>query len=133
MSLETKSEEKEMNDLRMAGTLRAAADYLRTCGWRQRSIGIDGGARCMAGALLSVTGEILPFRRPESVSASLSCLLGFGRHAEDMADWNDEYDRTFEEVLDRLESTALGLEVRALAEESKATSEHLVTAEALGV
>jgi hypothetical protein len=131
VSLETKSEEMEMSDLRMAETLRAAANYLRTSGWQQRSIGIDGGARCMAGALLSVTGEVLPFRRPESLAARLSCILGFGPTAEDMANWNDGYDRTVEEVLDRLESTALALEVRALAEESKA--KRLVTAEALGV
>lgn len=34
----------------------AAANYLETYGWQRSSYGLDGGPRCVVGALRSVTG-----------------------------------------------------------------------------
>lgn len=106
-----------MKDLQIAGNLRAAANYLRTNGWNQGGFGRPGESRCMAGAILSVTGTIC-----STVDRGHFRALGFiGKHWEtegEVGEWNDQPWRTFDEVLDRLESTALALEVRALAAEA---------------
>lgn len=105
-----------MNDLQMARDFRASADYLRAHGWQQGAFGKPEGPRCMAGSILSVTGKSCV-----ALDRIYVATLGFNVDGWEgpgqMGTWNDEPERTLEEVLDRLESTALALEVRALAAE----------------
>jgi hypothetical protein len=103
-----------MSDLETARALRGTASYLRIFGWRKHEPGYDGGPRCLGGALLSVTGEHPEGVIPERASA-LGQAMGFDTRGAELALWNDAPERTLEEVLDRLGSTALGLEIRALA------------------
>ena len=112
------------SDLRIAADLRKAADYLRTHGWIQgRAYGITGpdgyGPACIGGAILETCGDQCSVEYARALGLGLneypedpdpSCFWGF------MPAWNDTTGRTLEEVLDRLESTALGLEIKALSE-----------------
>jgi hypothetical protein len=116
----------EVTDLEIAGELRGAANYLRTYGWRQDSLGQHGGSRCVVGAFLSTPDSLATFRSTVAMTEKIRDLahaLGF-HWAEDepttqaVSVWNDGLTRTVDEVLDRLESTALALEVRALASEA---------------
>lgn len=130
-----------MNDLKMAADLRAAAGYLRQAGWLQGHAGGHEGPACMVGAILEVTGWTddprdyllaLGFRAASSLeimtTQSALDLKGTGPC------WNDQPGRTFEEVLDRLESTALALEVRALAAEAPIQTERFANVDiAVGV
>jgi hypothetical protein len=96
-----------VNDLQIAKDLRSAADYLRTHGWRKGSA-TEGSAPCLGVALQRASGIY-----DEVGFAALGFTSGM-----DLIWWNDAPERTFGEVLGRLESTALALEVRALATES---------------
>lgn len=97
-----------MTDLEIARDLRAAAEYLRTHGWRQGDWEGPDGSVCLAGALLK-TGS---WQR-----AHVDALgLGYAVSTVGVGQWNDTPGRTIDEVLDRLESAALNLEIRALAE-----------------
>jgi hypothetical protein len=112
-----------MNDLQTARVLRAASIYLQTRGWIQYELGSNGGPRCMGGAICSATGldEIAVKGSYDSDTILHICaVLGFENFG--VGRWNDQPGRTIEEVLDRLESTALALEVRALAAETPAES-----------
>jgi hypothetical protein len=111
-----------MTDLEIARDLRNAAAYLRTHGWVQGSYGADGGSRCAAGALYSVTrDEIHNFLTPQVRALGFASTWHEHRMGVPaLGDWNDTSGRTLDEVLDRLESTALGLEVRALAADKPA-------------
>lgn len=108
-----------MGDVEVARILRDAAVYLRAHGWTQGGYGNDGGERCISGALQSVCG--LSLHEYESgPDTILHSALGFSdAFSADLFNWNDALGRTVEEVLDRLESTALALEVRALAAAEK--------------
>lgn len=112
------------SDLRIASDLRKAANYLREHGWTQGRAGIPGdGPACLAGGILWAA-EYLP-SQPDCLRDYVTAL-GFvapptGYHGPDLfpgsaPDWNDQPGRTLEEVLDRLESTALGLEIKAFSE-----------------
>jgi hypothetical protein len=102
------------SDLEMAGDLRNAAAYLRGYGWRQGNFGGDGGPRCMAGAILSAK-KIFCNKYDFNYSLALRFAPnGFDGPGE-IGTWNDAQGRTLDEVLDRLESTATLLEIRALA------------------
>jgi hypothetical protein len=107
-----------VTDLEVARDLRAAAEYLRTHGWIQGHPFARPGAdtpACMGGAIIQIGGretcrqyaDALGFGREEP----RSCVAFWGS----MPVWNDTPGRTLDEVLDRLESAALALEVRALA------------------
>ena len=93
-------------DLKIAADLRKAADYLRTHGWVQFDLGRDGGPRCLLGAFDSICAG-----REWPAMCALFPLAGGS-----IVNWNNAPGRTLAEVLDRLESTALGLEIRALSE-----------------
>jgi hypothetical protein len=108
-----------MNDLETARDLRATATYLREHGWLQFALGVDGGPRCVFGGFESVTGD--DYRRQ---CAMADALIGLPL----VVNWNNAPGRTLDEVLDRLESTALALEVRALAAENVSANPELPVA-----
>lgn len=107
------------SDLQTARDLRAAADYLRTHGWNQGSWGQHDGPRCIAGALLSASGDraLTPYLAAMGFNATADDVLRGTK--PDFGPWNDDPNRTLAEVLDRLESAALNLEIRALAASDK--------------
>ena len=125
------------SDLRIAADLRKAADYLRTHGWIQgRAYGFitgDGDApACIGGAILETCSDQCSVEYAKSLGLGLPGVI----HPDNpsffwglMPAWNDAPGRTLEEVLDRLESTALGLEIKALSE----TLEVTVPLETVGV
>lgn len=100
-------------DLEMARDLRAGAERLRVQGWLQGDYGLRGGPRCLQGSLFP-NHQFGDDPGPGDIEKKLAydnvLELGCAMFA-----WNDAKGRTVEEVLDRLESTALALEVRALA------------------
>jgi len=98
-----------MNDLETAGKLRAAAAVLRHRGWCQGDWQGPNGSVCLAQSLVLVDG----WKRVPVDALGLAWSVG---------EWNDQPGRTVDEVLDRLESTALALEVRAFAAETPAES-----------
>jgi hypothetical protein len=109
------------DDLEVARDLRNAAGYLREHGWQQGSMGRKGGPMCLGGALWECVGRTRPI-------GSFSAALGIGHPQEPIlaldwggvAYWNDRPGRTLDEVLDRLESAALNLEIRHLAKQPAA-------------
>lgn len=107
-----------MNDLQMAGDFRAAAEYLRAHGWDQFAYEHEG-AVCMVGAILAVTGRLgdAYWNIGDGVALALGMELeGAGDGEGAIIRWNDDVpDQTAEKVIDRFESTALALEIRALA------------------
>lgn len=126
-----------MNDLQIARDLRSAANYLRNHGWSKQDFGRDGEARCLAGALCSVqrdrTGVVgMLFRSHWPAAEAMGFESGFAMVGP-IAHWNDAKWRTLNEVLDRLESTALALEIRHLSHETQAPLEVAVTPELVGV
>jgi hypothetical protein len=108
-----------LTDLEIAGNFRKAADYLRANGhFKHGYSDPSGSAKCLSGVLAYVC---------ESENVLYADYLGYGAYAAlgfdrsgDLFDWNDADERTLGEVLDLLESTALGLEVRALAADKPA-------------
>lgn len=124
-------EEDSVTDLEIAADLRSAADYLRTHGWTTGTYGLNGGARCLVGALV---GPRLSTARLVEILPDLRAL-GLERAAwvSDAAAtaWNDEPGRTLEEVLDRLESTATLLEIRAYASDQSSDVAHEVIKESV--
>jgi hypothetical protein len=109
------------SDLDTARELRAAAGYLREHGWIQYQGGQDGGPRCLGGALLTAIGSgawdcaaLNDDAAAMGFDAPCSDCIGTSP-SDALVHWNDMEDRTLDEVLDRLESTALALEVRHLA------------------
>jgi hypothetical protein len=118
-----------MSDLQIAKDLRAAADYLRTFGWTRRgTIGDPGEPRCAGGALYSAIGiDFFADRgcaiRPHLVALGFTADVVWEMHNPfTIACWNDTPERTVEQVLDRLESTALALEIKHLAATQPAES-----------
>jgi hypothetical protein len=108
-----------LTDLEIARDLRAAADYLRTHRWIQGRASDDDGGACMGGAICEVVGwdcNLRPYVVALGFAKNQDAFLEWG----DMGVWNDASSRTVDEVLGRLESTALGLEVRALAADKPA-------------
>lgn len=119
------------SDLQTAKDLRAAADYLRTHGWIRFCLGEDGGPRCLVGAILSVGRLGLPGAdlfgwrdRTMTYVCPLVRSMGFSWGEDEgrdtlpsAAEWNNAH--TLDEVLDRLESAALNLEIKALAAAEK--------------
>jgi hypothetical protein len=101
----------EVNDLEVAKDLRGAADYLRTHGWIQGALGEPGGSRCAMGAIYSATSEYAYIE--EDLWPDTPAFPGNALHR--LAKFNDQPGRTAAQVIDLLESTALGLEVRHLA------------------
>lgn len=114
------------SDLQTAKDLRAAADYLRVhgklSGKGMTGFGEDGGPRCVIGAIGSVVPECEPvfmFDGTGNFSRAArryALVLGFSTEGDVYA-WSDA--STLEEVVDRLESVALNLEIRALATADK--------------
>lgn len=107
-----------MDDLNVARNLRAAAGLLRTQG---KSIGTywdggEGGPHCTIGALVRVCGSSLEVAifspRGRDVIECHTRAIGFD-FIESVYGWSDT--NSLETVLDRLESAALNLEIRALA------------------
>jgi hypothetical protein len=118
-----------LTDLEIARDLRRAADKLRRYGWSQDpvSYGTPYGPRCLVGAIVSVVGEgyLSIYSQEETPPCDnwamvLALAPGMTIPEARLIDWNDVPGRTLDEVLDRLESTALGLEVRALASDQPA-------------
>lgn len=118
-----------MTDLEVARELRAAANYIRVHGWRQGGYGEDGSARCLVGSLGSARRAteaelegLIDWPSLEVLAAPLPpCTCGrcgtddTSAYEEKVINWNDTLGRTAEEVLHYLESSALALEIRALA------------------
>lgn len=120
-----------MSDLETAGTLRAAAEWLRTKGWKQGEYN-PGGRGCLVGAIVSVQGFKSMSEAGSNINEweSLQALAPSSPICEaELVHWNDTRGRTLGEVLDRLESTALGLEIRALAANSAAGSSRIAEPE----
>jgi hypothetical protein len=112
-----------VNDLQIARDLRSAADYLRTHGWWQGSGRGPNGGVCVAQAICMATegvanehARFLGFREPtRAETENLWRDMKWADLPETLPGWNDQPGRTLEEVLARLEETALLLEVRAYA------------------
>lgn len=116
-----------MNDLQIAADLRDAANYMRKHGWIASTWELNG-ARCL---VRGVTPDFNPNTHVDSERLAIRLnALGFEsplfselksrEMAVDVTQavmWNDTPGRTAEQVIDRLESTALALEVRHLAME----------------
>jgi hypothetical protein len=81
-------------------TLKAAAEYISEHGWTQGMMREKDGSVCAAGALLVVSG---------SESAGREAFTGYLYHTGgwvNVADWNDQPDRTAEEVILTLKRAA---------------------------
>jgi hypothetical protein len=113
-----------MDDLQIARDLRAAAGYLKEHGWLRGAWAGPNGGHCMGHALVQVAEGLGP--RVEAATAALgfrkfTWVPGCTLDGDDcLTAWNDNLGRTVDEVLDRLESTALALEVRALRDQRAA-------------
>lgn len=102
-------------DLEIARDLRAAAEYLRTHGKCQGAFWDESDRYCTLGALVRVKGADLSKVVQEDWAdtwAPYVEALGF-LGTGDVYVWSDT--SSLDVVLDRLEATALALEVRALA------------------
>jgi hypothetical protein len=92
-----------------AADLLAAKRYLEIHGWMQGNFGMDGGPRCILGAMRSVAGDRWD-RFIEILGAATGrhcCLPGY---------WNDQPGRTIEEVyalFDKAIATAMEQKVNA--------------------
>jgi hypothetical protein len=81
-------------------TLKAAAEYISEHGWTQGMMREKDGSVCAAGALLAVSGY---------ESAGREAFTGYLYHTGgwvNVADWNDQPDRTAEEVILTLKRAA---------------------------
>ena len=108
--------ENPTSDLQIAADLRAAADYLRTHG-HAKGIFLDRtGSACLLGAFGQAAGftRLYQIAQPSDNWPPIQAM-GFTSLA-DAVGWNDASDRTATEVIDRPESAALGLEIRALSD-----------------
>lgn len=111
-----------MDDLEMARVFRDTADYLRVHGKLETGFGWPGEPRCLVGAIGSACPEFEPCQ-PRLVGdqereawyqglAPLVRSLGFDIIGEVYL-FSDQSDTAA--VIDRLESAALNLEIKALA------------------
>lgn len=98
----------------VAADLRAAADMLRAEGWTQGDLGTCGGPKCIVGAAYYVASDHTEVvyehtgaeavRRAERIADAVAAHLNSRRI--DLPVWNDDPDRTADEVIAALENAA---------------------------
>lgn len=84
-------------------TLKAAAEYISEHGWTQGEMSARDGSVCAAGAIAAVSGY------DNGRSAARGAFSGYLYHTEgwsSIADWNDQPDRTAEDVILTLKRAA---------------------------
>lgn len=91
----------------LADVYEKAAEYLEEYGWTQRTLGNDGGPRCMMGGIYSVTDTKTYFTAAKFICQALEIpLRNSGRGGAEVADWNDDPSRTADEVINTLHALA---------------------------
>jgi hypothetical protein len=100
---------------RAAEKLRAAADLLSTDGWIQGAPSDEHDRYCMVGAVNVVTEDADVY--VDAIEAVEAVLDHLG--ALSIADWNDEPERTAEQVIAVLRETAAEEDARAAALEAE--------------
>jgi hypothetical protein len=106
----------------VAADLRAAADVLRRDGWTQGDYVADG-CHCLVGAIVAALGgkdgegSIPIDNQPRALAARRTLAQHFGDMSTDwwadLIDWNDDPDRTADEVIAALEAAADAAEVES--------------------
>lgn len=108
-----------------AELLEKAAEILETDGWCQYSYANSAGEHCALGAMIKASGCEHPWQlwgqRPfqEAVEAIAFHHPVSRRHPvfrDDVADWNDQNDRTAAEVIDAFKQAAKDLRNEAKPE-----------------
>jgi hypothetical protein len=99
-----------------AADLRAAADVIRRDGWTQETYVGGGGCRCLVGAIVAALGgnygegSIPLDNQARARKARTAFAKHFGHMDDrwwgDLIDWNDDPDRTADEVIAALEAAA---------------------------
>jgi hypothetical protein len=90
-----------------AATLRAAADLIRREGWTQaRFFDERTGCRCIAGALRECTDSTQWMYAVEALARQ----VGVPPWPTSIYNWNDDPDRTVDEVIAALEAAAQAAE-----------------------
>lgn len=98
-----------------AADLRAAADVIREHGWTQGSyVSMATGGFCMVGAIEVATGYYEPNTSEilmEAWDRRETAYFALAPHTRPgPTTWNDAYDRTAEQVIEKLEQVAAELE-----------------------
>lgn len=87
---------------KIKSVLTAAATYLEQFGWQKFQLGWDGGPRCILGALSSGGAWRLSNTSISDLEERLHMAIG----TDAPAAWNDQQDRTKEDVINALRKAA---------------------------
>jgi hypothetical protein len=93
----------------LADVYEKAAEYLEEYGWIQGDLGHQGGPRCFVGALRSANEALETQARimaEDVLELSNHCYIRICSCGGAMAMWNDEEDRTSDEVINTLRALA---------------------------